>query len=87
IHGEGISAESCLLDMGVETGLVEKAGSWYIYKGERIGQGRDNARIYLKENSDKAKELDLLLREKFLDSKGNVGEKKKTSAQKEKVGK
>ncbi len=79
IHGEGISAESCLLDMGVETGIIDKAGSWYIYKGDRIGQGRDNARIYLKENPDKAKELDLSLREKFLDSKGNVGEKKKAT--------
>ncbi|MCK5106500.1 MAG: recombinase RecA [Elusimicrobiales bacterium] len=84
IHGEGISAESCLLDMGVETGIVDKAGSWYIYKGERIGQGRDNARMYLKENPDKAKELDLSLREKFLDFKGNVGEKKK-AVKKEKI--
>ena len=84
IHGEGISAESCLLDMGVETGLVDKAGSWYIYKGERIGQGRDNARMYLKENPDKAKELDLSLCEKFLDFKGNVGEKKK-AVKKEKI--
>ncbi|MEA3307596.1 MAG: recombinase RecA, partial [Elusimicrobiota bacterium] len=85
IHGEGISAESCLLDMGVETGLIDKAGSWYIYKGERIGQGRDNARIYFKEHADKAKELDVNLREKFLNSKGNVGEKKKGLAKKEKV--
>lgn len=84
IHGEGISSESCLLDMGVETGLIDKAGSWYIYKGDRIGQGRDNARIYLKENPDKAEELDISLREKFLDSKGNVGEKKKV-VKKEKI--
>ncbi|MCG2725460.1 MAG: recombinase RecA [Elusimicrobia bacterium] len=85
IHGEGISAESCLLDMGVETGLVDKAGAWFMYKGEKIGQGRENARMYFKQNPDKAKELDLNLREKFLNIEGNVGEKKKPVAKKEKV--
>lgn len=80
INGKGISAESCLLDMGVETGLIEKAGTWYIYGGERIGQGRENAKAYLKEHADKSKELDKSLREKFLNSEGNVGEKPKAFA-------
>ncbi len=80
INGRGISAESCLLDMGVETGLIEKAGTWYIYGGERIGQGRENAKAYLKEHADKSKELDKSLREKFLNSEGNVGEKPKAFA-------
>src|SRR3954470_12542417 len=50
IYGEGISREGDLLDLGVAQNLVEKSGSWYSYKGDRIGQGRENARSFLKEN-------------------------------------
>ncbi|MCU1329630.1 MAG: recA protein [Bryobacterales bacterium] len=58
LFGEGASREGDLLDMGVSRNLVEKSGSWFSYKGERIGQGRDNARIFLKENPEKAQRLD-----------------------------
>ncbi|CAG0987314.1 Protein RecA [Myxococcaceae bacterium] len=52
LYNEGISTEGDLLDLGVEAGLVEKSGSWYSYDGERIGQGREQARKFLKENRD-----------------------------------
>ncbi|MBW2295406.1 MAG: DNA recombination/repair protein RecA, partial [Deltaproteobacteria bacterium] len=52
IYNEGISREGDLLDLGVEEGIVEKSGSWYSYDGERIGQGRENSRRFLKENPE-----------------------------------
>ncbi len=66
MYGEGISWEGELIDKGVEQELVEKSGAWYSYKGERIGQGKDNARAFLKENPDMAKEIDAQLRAKLL---------------------
>ena len=62
IYGEGISKEGDLLDLGVAQNLVEKSGSWYSYKGERIGQGRENARQFLKDNPDIRQTLDSELR-------------------------
>jgi recombination protein RecA len=62
IHGEGISRESDLVDLGVANAIVEKSGSWFSYKGERIGQGRDNARLFLKEHADIAKRIDAEIR-------------------------
>jgi recombination protein RecA len=50
IFGEGISREGDVLDLAAESGIIEKSGAWYSYKGDRIGQGRDNSRIFLKEN-------------------------------------
>lgn len=64
IYGEGISREGDLVDMGVELALIEKSGTWYSYKGERIGQGRDNVKKLLKENKDLAAALDLEIRKK-----------------------
>ncbi|HON59742.1 MAG TPA: recombinase RecA [Smithella sp.] len=52
IFGEGISREGDVLDLAVDNGIIEKSGAWYSYKGERIGQGRDNSRVFLKENPD-----------------------------------
>ncbi len=66
LYGEGISREGELIEMGVEAKLVEKAGSWYSYDGERIGQGKENARQYLKDNREIATRLEALLREKFV---------------------
>ena len=66
LYGEGISREGELIDMGVEAKLVEKAGAWYSYDGERIGQGKENARQYLKENKAAAAKLEAALREKFV---------------------
>ena len=62
LYGEGISREGDLLDMGVTHNLVEKSGSWFSYRGERIGQGRDNARQYLREHPDLCRTLDAELR-------------------------
>jgi recombination protein RecA len=64
IYGEGISREGDLVDCGVDFGLVEKAGTWYSYKGERLGQGRENVKSLLKENAEVADELDSKIREK-----------------------
>ena len=58
IFGEGISREGDILDLAVENGIVEKSGAWYSYKGERVGQGRDNSRVFLKENKDLLKQLE-----------------------------
>jgi recombination protein RecA len=62
IYGEGISKEGDLIDLGVAQNLVEKSGSWYSFKGERIGQGRENARQFLKDNPDLKTKLDSELR-------------------------
>jgi len=65
IFGEGISREGDILDLAAENGIVEKSGAWYSYKSERLGQGRDNTRAFLKENKDLAKEIEEAVREKF----------------------
>src|ERR1051326_3340827 len=62
IYGEGVSREGDLLDLGVAQNLVEKSGSWFSYKGDRIGQGRENARQFLKDNSDVRQAVDTELR-------------------------
>jgi recombination protein RecA len=66
LYGEGISREGELIDMGVEARLVEKSGAWYSYNDERIGQGKENARQFLKENPAAATLLENALREKFV---------------------
>ena len=66
LYGEGISREGELIDMGVEARLVEKSGAWYSYNDERIGQGKENARQFLKENPAAATMLENALREKFV---------------------
>jgi recombination protein RecA len=62
LYGEGISREGDLLDIGVQQNLIEKSGSWFSYKGERIGQGRENARQFLRNNSELTVRLDGELR-------------------------
>ncbi len=62
IYGEGVSKEGDLIDLGVQHNLIEKSGAWYSYKGERIGQGRENAKQFLRENSDVFKKVDADLR-------------------------
>ena len=64
LYGEGISKEGEIIDLGVLSGIVEKSGSWYSYKGERIGQGRENAKKYLLENETISKEIENLIRGK-----------------------
>jgi len=58
LYGEGISREGEIIDQAVNLDLIEKAGSWYSYNGEKIGQGKDNVREYLKQNSDIAQEIE-----------------------------
>jgi recombination protein RecA len=65
LYGEGISREGEIVDLGAESDIVEKSGAWYSYNGERIGQGKDNAREFLRQNSDIALEIENKLREKF----------------------
>jgi recombination protein RecA len=62
LYGEGISREGEIIDMGVEAKVIEKSGAWYAYKGEKIGQGKDNAREFLRENHDLAVEIENLVR-------------------------
>src|SRR5499426_422958 len=62
VYGEGVSKSGTVLDAGVEQGLIEKSGTWYTYKNERIGQGRENARKYLKENPKVAAEVETAVR-------------------------
>ncbi len=62
LYGEGISREGDLIDLAAAQNILEKSGSWYSYKGERIGQGRENARTFLKENKDTMAKLDLEVR-------------------------
>ncbi|MDB4041855.1 recombinase RecA [Methylophilaceae bacterium] len=62
LYGEGISLEGEIIDQGVNLDLIEKSGSWYAYKGEKIGQGKDNVREYLKENPEISKEIEDAIR-------------------------
>jgi recombination protein RecA len=66
LYGEGISREGELIDYGVELDLVKKAGAWYSYQGEKIGQGRDNARLFLKSHPEIAEEIEAAIRAEFL---------------------
>ncbi|MFZ5592855.1 MAG: recombinase RecA [Pseudomonadota bacterium] len=66
MYGEGISREGEIIDLGVEEELVDKSGAWYSYGGERIGQGKDNARTYLKERPDIARDIENKIRAKLL---------------------
>jgi recombination protein RecA len=65
IFGSGISREGGLIDMGVEHGIVRKAGAWYTYEGEQLGQGKENARGFLRDNPDLANEIEKKIKEKL----------------------
>lgn len=71
LYNEGISRESEIIDLGVEHGFVEKAGAWYSVEGTRIGQGKDNAREYLKENPDLSQSIEAKIREKLMPSEAS----------------
>ena len=66
LYGEGISREGELIDLGVKHDIVDKAGAWYSYNGDRIGQGKDNVRTFLKDNPEMAADIDKQLRDKLL---------------------
>ena len=63
MYGEGVSRDGEIVDLGVKAGIVEKSGSWFSYNSQRLGQGRDNAKIFLKENPALAKEIEMTLRQ------------------------
>jgi recombination protein RecA len=65
LYGEGISREGDLIDLGVDKGILEKSGTWISFGGERMGQGRENARVFLKENKDIREKLEAALRKKL----------------------
>ena len=75
LYNEGISKLGELIDLGVANGLVDKSGSWYAYKGDKIGQGKDNAKQHLRDNPEMAAELEAALREKLLPQRAPAVEK------------
>jgi len=66
LYGEGISREGEIVDLGVQQGIIEKSGAWYSYGGNRVGQGKDNVRGYLKEHADLAREIEAKIRAQLL---------------------
>src|SRR5699024_9118446 len=74
LYGQGVSREGELIDLGVANNLVEKAGSWYSYNGDRVGQGKDNARKYLMDNPAVADEIGTALRAKLMPQRRRGGE-------------
>ena len=65
MYGTGINNEACVVDIAVELDVIQKSGSWYSYNGEKIGQGKDNVRIYLQENPEIYEEVKTLVKEKM----------------------
>ena len=65
MYGIGISREGSLIDLGVEQGIVRKSGAWYTYEGDQLGQGKENARNFLRENEDTANEIEKRIKEKL----------------------
>jgi recombination protein RecA len=86
IYNEGISKEGELIDIGAENGIVEKTGAWYSFEKERIGQGKDNARQFLKDNPDIAAEIEKRIRAKLVTATGDnagQGETEEATAEEE----
>ena len=86
IYGEGVSRIGEVIDIATKNDIIEKSGSWYAYKGNKIGQGKENVKTYLKENPKVAEEIESLVREKLgIAKKKKSGEKssEKNSEEKE----
>lgn len=81
LYGEGISREGEIIDMGVKLDIVDKAGAWYSYNGERIGQGKDNVRNFLKEHPDMAADIDGRIRAELLGTDEKAEPKEETEAE------
>jgi recombination protein RecA len=73
LYGEGISREGEIVDLGVTAGVIEKSGAWYSYEGNRIGQGKDNVRNYLKENPELARTIETRIRDQLLPKPADGG--------------
>jgi recombination protein RecA len=72
MYGTGISKEGEIIELGVSNGLVEKSGSWYSYKGERIGQGKDNARTFLQQHAEISRDIEAQIRAKLIPEKATM---------------
>ncbi len=81
LYGEGISREAELIDLGVQHGFVEKSGAWYSYNGERIGQGKDNVREFLKQNPEIAGDIEAKIRAELLGTKAAASEQEEVEAE------
>lgn len=79
VNGQGISREGSILDMAVETGIIDKSGSWFLYKTTRIGQGRENAKAYLKSNPEIAEEILAELKNRLMVQNDEAADGKKTA--------
>lgn len=84
IFGQGIPREGCILSMGAEEGIIEKSGTWFIYKGEKLGQGVDNAKAFLKSSPQTADEIETLIRQKYSSSPAAQEEKPEPALAKKK---
>lgn len=84
MFGEGISKEGDLLDLAANTGVVNKSGAWYAYNGEKIGQGRENAKNYLKQNPEVFREIEERVREGFGLDSAEIPQEKSAEDPKEK---
>ena len=72
LYGEGSSREGELIELGVKHDMIDKAGAWYSYNGDRIGQGKDNVRNHMKEHPEMAQEIETALRDKLLKPAGKA---------------
>ena len=88
MYGKGISKNGELIDLGAKADIIEKSGAWYAYKGEKIGQGKENAKLYLEKNPNVADEIEKAVREKAVaiakELEGNPSPKEKISKDEEK---
>ena len=88
MYGKGISKNGELIDLGAKADIIEKSGAWYAYKGEKIGQGKENAKLYLEKNPNVAEEIEKAVREKARaitkELEGNPSPKEKISKDEEK---
>ena len=87
MYGKGISKLGELIDLGTKAGVVEKSGAWYAYKGEKIGQGRENSKLYLQKNPNVAAEIEKIIRDEASaiskELEGNPSANEKISDKKE----
>jgi recombination protein RecA len=83
LYGEGISREGEMIELGVQQNMVDKSGAWYSYNGDRIGQGKENVRQFLKDNPEMAADLDSRLRAELLPSSSRVAKEEPVKADEE----
>ena len=85
MYGEGVSREGELVDLGAEAGVIDKTGAWYSYNGEKLGQGKENVKLLLKENKELASEIEVKVRDFYDIGVEDSNEEEKKSSKKEKI--